>query len=154
MKYFLPVFLIIFLTACAQKNTSFSKSKEPIYFQHLKYTKVSKVLKGEDVKTVVNATYLNSADHKKYNKGTQNFLICVYYTDDKDIAGYSFSLNGHDPLSITEIKKNDPLYKNIAMRNSWAKYYLYSFKDIKEKNLTLVFNDLNSDNLKFSFIKE
>lgn len=154
IKYIFPLFLLLFLTGCGQKNSTFS-NKEPIYFQHLKYTKVSKILEDEDVKTVVKVTYLNSADPDKYDNEKQNFIISVYYTNEKDIVNYSFHLNEQQPLSIREIKQNDPIYKNIAMRNDWAEYYLFTFEDIEERgSFLLVFKDRHEETLNFSFKKE
>lgn len=156
MRYFLAAVLLVFITGCSQKENKLTNGKEPIYAQHLKYSKVLKVMEGEDVKLLVTATYLNSVEEKRDN-GKQNFIVSVYYTlgEKKD---YEFSLNESAPILKRKIEKDESLYKNIAMRNNWIDYYLYSFDDIEDidlenRNLKLTFSD-GTDSLTFSFKKE
>ncbi len=171
MRYFLAAILLLFLTGCSEKANKLTNGKEPIYAQHLKYTKVLKVMEEEDVKILATATYLNSVE-EKWDNGKQNFIVSVYYPMGK-AREYTFTLNDAAPVSVAKIEKEQQLYKNIAMRNDWIDYYLYSFENIEKikifkdieneenpeeinintKSLKLVFRD-ETDSLTFSFIKE
>ncbi len=168
MRYLLIAVLAVFITGCSQKENKLTNGKEPIYAQHLKYTKVLKVMEGEDVKILATATYLNSVQ-KKWDDGKQNFVVSVYYPMGEP-KEFKFSLNETDPLSIRKIEKEEQLYKNIAMRNNWIDYYLYSFEspreieifedseneekpDFNSKSLKLTFSD-DTDSLNFRFKTE
>ncbi len=132
--------ILISFTACNQSATSVFK-KDPIYAQNIQYTKILKVIdKDKRVDVVVNITYLNSTNNKKYNDGKQNFLVGIY-SDIDNANEYTLSLNNTKSISISKIDKSHYLYKNIAFRNNWATYYIYTFNDIKNNNLVLTYNN-------------
>jgi hypothetical protein len=154
-KYILASSLIVvtsLFTACSQSASSVL-NKDPIYAQNLQYTKVGKIINSGEVQAIVNVTYLNSVDAKKYNtNGTQNFIIGTYVVDDK-YNSYSLKMNGQTPTSKKEISKEDKLYENIAYRNHWGKYHFVTFNDTKDDNITINYSNKNNTTT-LTFIKE
>jgi len=148
----ITLFLLISLSisGCSQSATSVF-NKDDIYAQNLQYTKVNKVIINNEVTAILNATYLNSVNSKKWDNDSQNFILSVYNTiDDKK---YTITLNDKEAQEIVILDKNSSLYKNIAYRNNWAVYKLYTFK--KEDNNTVelkAYNNFGSTTI--NFIKE
>lgn len=144
--------IVGFFTGCNQSATSVFK-KDPIYAQNLQYTKIGKLIVGDNVKALINITYLNSVDSSKWNNGKQNFLVGEYYTDGKD-DGYTLKMNEQTLIDINEVFKSDEIYKNIAFRNNWATYSVVSYDDTDSTTLTLIYSDFQNNKTSLSFIKE
>lgn len=143
---------VTIFTACNQSATSVLK-KDPIYAQNLQYTKIGKIIENKEVKALVNITYLNSVEPKKYNNGKQHFLVGTYTTNDFN-EGYTLKMNGQALENIEEVDRNSEIYKNIAFRNGWSKYQIISYNDTKETTISLFYSDLNNNGTIVTFIKE
>jgi len=146
----LIILLISLITGCSQSATSVF-DRDPIYAQNLQYTKVGKIIVEDDVKALVNITYLNSVESEKYNNGKQNFIVGTYITDKTD-EKYTLTMNGKSYIKIEDIKKSDKIYENIALRNHWATYSIMTFHDTS--NITLLYSDTKGNNTTLSFVKE
>lgn len=153
MKSLFFVFVVVFFTACSQSATSVFK-KDPIYAQNLQYTKVAKVVKDDEVKVILNVTYLNSVDTSKWDNKKQNFLISVYETNSVESNEHNLTLEKKTYISKKEIEKSSELYKNIALKNKWAKYFTYSFEDIEGEKVNLIYTHPKFGAKTISFEKE
>lgn len=155
---------------CSKKSTVFEGKyqKSNQYFKYLQNVQIKKLLNdkedGKYVKATVWVAYLNSIENNyspndlKNDPKLENFLISVYYSDQNDDLGYSFSLNDTTFESITKLEKNDPRLKDLALHNKWADYYLYKFKKVDDMKsgsvLNLKFNpNQDKNSLNFKFIK-
>ncbi|MEA3383071.1 MAG: hypothetical protein U9Q20_00150 [Campylobacterota bacterium] len=154
MKNVFFIILISFiLIGCNQSATSVFK-KDPIYAQNLQYTKLIKVLnKDQEIEAIVNITYLNSVNSKKYNNNSQNFLVGIY-KEDLNTTNYMLTMNELLNVNIKAIDKDSVEYKNIAFKNNWAEYYIYTFVDLETKVLTLKYFNPNVGKGSVSFEKE
>jgi hypothetical protein len=137
---------------CSQSATSVFK-KDPIYAQHIQYTKILKVVSQNNVDAIFNITYLNSVEPSNWDNDKQNFLIGEYYSDENN-KDYRLTMNNEDVLFSKDIDKNSKLYKNIALKNRWATYSIVTFNDIDDKTLTLTYTNPADKNSSISFIKE
>ena len=144
---------ISFFIGCNQSATSVFK-KDPIYGQNVQYTKILKVInKKNNVEAIANITYLNSVNNSKYNNGKQNFLVGIY-TDENNSTNYTLTLNNAKYIDTKEITKQNPIYKNIAFRNNWANYFIYTFENTKQKSLELKYSNSKVGFSSVSFVKE
>ena len=141
------------LLGCSQSATSVF-SKDPIYAQNIQYSKIIKSVENENINAIFNITYLNSVDKSIWNNDKQNFLIGTYFFDSNE-TNFQLYLNDKKQVSTKKVSKNDPLYKNIAFRNSWANYNIVSFEDIENiKNLTITYTHPKYKTISTSFLKE
>lgn len=152
MKYLSLLIFILILSGCSRSASSVFK-KDPQFSQNLQYTKIGKIVKEDEVNAIINVTYLNSA-YKEYNDENQNFLVSVYIPDEKkkDLGYFRFDKKEH--ISKKEILKTDDMYKNIALKNRWANYFIYSFKDNKKDEISLQYIHPEYGTKSFSFKKE
>ena len=150
---FTVISILLLFTACAKKESIVDKQnqKSSTYFKYLENIKIKKVLENKYVKTTVWVADLKQIDPLKFDNLNENFLISVFYGDEQNNKGYDISLNDQKPLNIEKIDKNDPLLKDLALKNSWADYYIYSFKKQNLKEAVLKFTDENNDSLEFIF---
>jgi muconolactone delta-isomerase len=146
------IIVVSLFYGCSQSATSVFK-KEPIYAQNLQYTRIGKLIIKDEVKALINVTYLNSVDSTKWNNGSQNFLVGTYIPS-KTKENYTLRLNGKENNKSIEIKKSHKMYKNIAFRNHWATYNILSFDDTEEKIIKLIYSDLKDNSITITFIKE
>jgi len=153
IKNLIFILLIVIFTGCSLKPIKNVAKKDPIYAQNLQYTKVAKLIDKDIVTTIINVTYLNSVDKKVWSKGLQNFIVGIYFTENKDVK-YEMFLNGKKPIKIEPILKDNILYKNIAFKNKWAKYYLVRFNDIKKDKLNFTYKEQNKKDTIIVFDKE
>jgi len=142
----------LILAGCSQSATSVF-DKDPIYAQNVHYSKVIKSIEKDNVNAIFNITYLNSVDSSKWDNETQNFLIGTY-TFDNNESSFNLTLNEQTQIKSKEITKKDPLYKNIAFRNSWAKYKIVTFNDDDNKTITIKYTHPTFNTITTTFIKE
>lgn len=140
------------LLGCSQSATSVFDT-DPIYGQHVQYSKVIKSISDDNVNAIFNITYLNSVDDSKWDNKTQNFLIGSY-TFDNDINDFNITMNDKSQLSSKDISKTDPIYKNIAFKNGWAKYQIITFPDDDNQVLTIKYIHPKFNLIQTTFEKE
>lgn len=146
------VAITLLFTACNQSATSVL-NKVPIFGQNLQYTKVGKIVVNKEVEALINITYLNSVDSKTWDNGKQNFLVGTYIVVNNP-KKYSITMNKKQKIATNKVPQNDPIFKNIALKNNWADYKIITFDDIDKTKLELVFQDSFDNNTTISFIKE
>jgi len=144
--------LTLTISGCNQSATSVLE-KDPIFGQNMQYTKVGKIIKNNDVKALINITYLNSVDSKTWDNGKQNFLVGTYIAEDTN-TNYTLTLNEFSPISIDKVPKDNKTFQNIALHNKWAKYTITTFDDVEDKKLTLVYRNNIDNNATIVFTKE
>lgn len=155
-NYFILIFFILFYSGCNQSATSVFK-KDPLYGQYLQYTKIEKIIKHKDeVDSLFNITYLNSANKKLYNdKNNQCFLIGLYDNHESNITNYSITLDDKNPIKISKIDINSEDSKLVPLKNRWANYYIINFNQVLEDLLVLKIKQISTNKeLKVNFIKE
>ena len=130
------ILVIFFTSGCT--SAAFVTKKNELYAQQVQYTKVNKIIMNDKIKAIFNATYLNAASSNKWNNSKQNFLVTFYQTNTR--YNYKITLNDKDPISIKDITKDDKIYANIALRNSWSKYKIISFANTDDLILNLKAN--------------
>jgi len=151
-KNILIVGLTSLFIGCSQSATSVL-NKDPIYAQNIKYSKVIKSIEGETVNALFNITYLNSTNPKEWNNKKQNFLIGSYVFDNKE-SDFELSLNDKKNISSISVTKKNPMYKNIALRNDWAKYKIVTFNDDQNSTLTIKYTHPTFKTVSTTFTKE
>ena len=136
-KTFILLFLIPFLfLSCTAKNIDLL-GKDSVYNQGSEYTKLKTIIKDNDVKGILNITYLNPSYPKKFDNDYNEFLVGIYL--DEFTNNYNMYLNKVKYISKKLVDKNTKLYKNIPVFNPHAKYYIFKFKKDKEKEALLEF---------------
>jgi hypothetical protein len=139
------------LYGCSQSATSVF-NKDPIYAQNIQYTKIAKVIQDNNVVAIFNITYLNSTS-SKWNNNKQNFLIGLYCFN-KDNNDFDIMMNDQNATEIQTIGPTDPLYKNIAFKNHWATYKVFTFEDSDDLTLVLKITNPKFQDIAISFQKE
>lgn len=140
------------LTGCSQSATSVF-NKNASYGQNIQYSQVIKSIEKENVNAIFNITYLNSVNTEKWDNNKQNFLIGTYVFDN-DEKDFKLTLNGKKEIASYVIDKENPMYKNIAFRNSWATYKVVSFDNIDNSNLTIKYTHPTFDTITATFLRE
>jgi hypothetical protein len=156
MNYIKKNILILGFTSlfigCSQSATSVFK-KDAIYAQNIQYSKVIKSIEKENINGLFNITYLNSVDREIWNNDKQNFLIGVYVFDNEE-SDFKISMNNKQSISSRAVKKDDPIYKNIAFRNDWAKYKIITFDNDQNSSLTIQYTHPTFKTISATFTKE
>jgi len=129
--------LILSLTfvSCTTKKIDLL-SKDTLYKQGLEYTKIKTIIKDNDVKGVLNITYLNPSYPNEFDNEYNEFLVGIYLDEFK--KNYKLYLNDKRNFSQKLLDKNNKLYQNIPAFNPHSLYYIVKFK--KEKSSKLIFN--------------
>ncbi len=144
-NYLLLVFFTIFtLNSCTAKNIDLL-SDDSLYKLGLENTKVKVVLYKDNVEGVLNITYLNPTDPKKYDKKYNVFLTGIYLNDKNE--KYNITLNNKKYLSKELLDKSSSLYKNIPSFNPYSKYYIMKFEKDKSKKLIFKLNYKDSNTI-------
>jgi hypothetical protein len=146
------------LIGCSSTTALKHFDKSEIEAKTMQYTKKADVIVNKEQKALLWGTYLNNTDIKEFNSKDEVFVTSIYFVDSKtqdmNENGYSFTLNGEKPKSVEEISANDKIYKNILSKNTWGKYYLVKFDQIKESyNLRLTLSNINSNSAELNFEK-
>jgi len=146
------------LIGCSSTTALKHFNKSEIEAKAMQYTKKADVIVNKEQKALLWGTYLNNTDIKEFDSKDEIFVTSIYFIEakDQDINEnkYSFSLNGQKPKSIEELPNDNEKYKGLLTKNSWGKYYLLKFDEVKDTyNLTLSLADKNSNSAKLNFEK-
>ena len=142
---------IVFLNGCQSAMSVFYKTDSQ-YEKGLQYTKVKSIVYKNKTKAIINATYLNSIN-KQWDNKYQNFLIGIYIVEDNEKENtkyinntqYILTMNNQKIIKNILLAKEDKLYKNVPLKNPWARYYIVSFlKTNPNVNKTLTLKYSNS----------
>lgn len=135
MKFFIPIFIVLFFSSCSNKNAfdDFSMAKH----QELSVSSLKRVKIVKNLKTIgaFNAIYLNEVYPDKYNI-EEYFFVYIYLKENDDKL--KLSLNNHLPIKIKELASKNRFTDLSSSENNWNKYYLVSFATTgKSLNLKL-----------------
>jgi len=145
MRNFLLIALVlIFFSACTQKNSAFRYfDKGDLEANATRYTKKIDIVKDTQVDVIMMATYLNGFTQEKDLK-EDSFLLYVYFSgkEEQDFIknGYEILLNGKSPKSVEKLERDDKKYSVLMLKNFWGNYYLVQFDNqelVSRLNLTL-----------------
>lgn len=150
--------LITTLVGCSSTTALKHFDKNELEVKALQYTKNADLIINNEQKVLLWGTYLNNIDIKRFNSKDESFLVSIYFVNqenqDLNKNVYSFTLNEQKAQSVEEIKITDKKYKDILFKNTWGKYYLIKFDNIKNNyKLTLSLNDLKNNSAKLNFEK-
>lgn len=153
----LSILSTIFI-GCSSTTALKHFDKSEIETKAMQYTKKADVIINNEQKVLLWATYLNNTNIKEFESKDEVFITSLYFveSDTQDIKenGYSFLLNEQKTKSIEEISPNDKLYKEILSKNTWGKYYLVKFHQLKHsEKLTLTLSNDSANSAKLVFVK-
>lgn len=158
-KFFSTLFVAILMSGCSQSALSVF-GEDAIYQKGLEYTEVGEVVQSFETRAIINATYLNSTDPKKWNNGMENFLLGIYIVNDNedeekrylDNDKYVLLLDGKKAKKINILDTTSYLADHIPLKNPHAKYYIVSFENSSKKNLNLEYKSISSGKVSLNFV--
>jgi uncharacterized protein YceK len=141
-RFYYFTIILLLLSGCQSAMSVFDKSNTQ-YERGLQHTKVKSIIYKDETKAIINITYLNSMDNDNWDDKFQNFLVGIYISQDNEIENtkflhnnrYILTMNGEKYIKSNPDIKRYRFFKNIPLKNPWARYYIVSFEDIKEKNI-------------------
>ena len=155
------LFLLIipfFFISCGPKNNAFKYfEKDEIATKGVQYTKKTDILKNKEVEVIFWATYLNKIDKEISKSNEDLFLVSLYFADkeSQDIFenGYSFLLNGIEPISTQKVEKDNENFNSLMLKNNWGNYYLVKFTAQNNSNLALKLKNESVSSAQLNFEK-
>ena len=146
--FFASAFLSTFLfVGCTPPMATTHFQKSSLYSNALQYTKKADIIFQNDVKVMMNITYLNEVN-SKWDDEHENFIVGIYVVEDENSKSEDFLSNPDFQLTLNErtyvskelLAKDHEMQGNIPLYNVWAKYYVVTFdknSDDKDLNLNL-----------------
>ncbi|RXJ60102.1 hypothetical protein [Candidatus Marinarcus aquaticus] len=162
--FFLFTLVISFIfTGCTEHLATRYFDKSSLYSSALQYTKKADIVYEDEVKVMMNVTYLNAVN-KMWDDEFENFIIGIYIVDntkqeiDNSLEDLSFflSLNGRNYVSLEKLTPEHVMYNNLPLMNQWASYYVVKFDQDENDKGTLKANYYdtsdfnNSEEIKFT----
>jgi len=159
---FISLVLSVFFLGCSSKSALSVFGDDILYERGLEYTQVDDIINSFETKAIINATYLNSTDPKKWDNKYQNFLVGIYIVNDNDKKEnqflnnkkYILTLNDQNISKSYELKSTNYLWDHIPVKNPHAKYYIVSFKKDNSKELKLMYKNATYKPVILSFVAE
>lgn len=153
----LSILSTIFI-GCSSTTALKHFDKSEIEAKAMQYTKKADVIINKEQKVLLWGTYLNNTDIEEFKSKDEVFITSVYFvesqTQDINKNGYSFILNEQKPKSIEEISVDDKTYKDLLSKNTWGKYYLVKFEQVKNSDkLDFSLTNTKSNSAKLTFEK-
>jgi len=137
---------IALLVGCTSKEEqalmqAFETNKS--YHKQLLKTEKTQLYDGNITKVMLTATYMNEQNADKEYKPDEVFVVGIYLEESEGVSfedeGYSLTLNGNAPKSISILEEGDPLLKNISFVSEWNYFYLMTFPHVSSKSFKLIF---------------
>jgi hypothetical protein len=148
------IFVFVFFMGCS-KTAMEMFSEDGVYQKGLEHTQVGDIVQSLETKAILNATYLNLVDEKKWSNENHNFLVGIYiangdreFIENKD---YNLKLNGNTYISAKEVLKTDNIYQHIPLKNPHAKYYFVTFNKDKQESLQLTYSNKTTGEVSLNF---
>lgn len=155
MKKLFFLFLVgtmLLLTGCSSHSATRYFEKSSLYSHALPYTKKSDIIFKNELKIMMNVTYLNPVD-EKWDNEFENFIVGVYIVDtasqdnpiDLEDLSFFLSLNERNYVNIEKLTVKHPMFGHLPLMNQWANYYVVKFdkssKDIATLKVHTVSNE-------------
>ena len=130
-------------TSKEEKALMQAYEKHKSYHKQLQKTEKIQLYDGNITQVMLTATYINEQTADKEYKPDEVFVVGIYLEESEGVsfeqAGYSLTLNGNVPKSITDLKEGDPLLKDISFVSDWSYFYLITFPHVSNKSFKLIF---------------
>jgi hypothetical protein len=131
MKFkILSILIISFLfIGCSQKINNYAKSTDILHEQSLTQTQKTVLKKGLITKMFFVTTYISQIEHNRIilDEKLEQFIVSAYVPSGEDKTKYGqllFRINGKEPISVNELKKDDELLTILPAANPWSRYYI------------------------------
>ena len=152
------VFIVLFFVGCGTSNRHVSLNNSSFNLNTLQNTKKQDFIFNEKVKALFFVTYLNDSSNDLKSEKKEYFLLGAYLPDEEEQdmfkQSYTITLNGQEINKTKLVDKNNQLFKSIALKNQWTKYYILQFSSIKDVyDLNIKVSHLLYGNLIFKFVK-
>jgi hypothetical protein len=173
IRVWLLAVVLILLAGCVSKEEQqMERSFEKVIDkgEQLQKTEKIKIVKNNEVKILLTATYLNGAEslEDEKNRVREKFIIGLYQAGDMNSTGLlnadqNLTINlqypktdkkltklekakrqkGIDrlPLKVQKLSLSDPKLKSVPMVNSWGDYYYVEFPHSKQKQFFLTYQN-------------
>lgn len=144
----IAVALILGLGGCGSKNAFEMFGMDSAHEKAVEQMRTGTIVKSFETKAIVSSVYLNPIHPEEYRDG--EYFIGAFYFEKRnldvkkwDLAafGYTLTLNGNAPVSMEELKENDPRRTLIPIQNRWNKYYLIRFDPVTADSLALLLSN-------------
>ena len=164
MRYFLHVMLFVLVSTifggCTRTNAFTKFHLSPIQERADSSLRSSKLSNCNENIGIVSSIYLNEVDLKKYN-GMEYFYIELYTKDGETLYDPNLleekkmhiKLNGHDPIKIAKLDKENSFKTLMPFDNQWNQYYLVAFQKSESEKLSLKLEDGRFDSLPLEYQK-
>jgi hypothetical protein len=129
---YITILIITIFTSCSKKSLNII-SNDSLYEKGLEYTNVSTLVYKDEVKAIINTTYLNPTNPTQYDDDFHQVLFGIYISNDntnqalKD-KNYSLSLNNITQYNKIILTNDDKLFHKIPLKNPYSTYYIVRFK--------------------------
>lgn len=144
----IAVALLLGLGGCASKNAFEMFEMDAAHEKSVEQLRTGTIVQSFETKAIVSSVYLNPIHPQTYTDG--EYFIGAFYFDKRnldvkkwDLAsfGYTLTLNGKAPVSMEELKENDPRRTLIPIQNRWNRYYLIRFEPVTAESLKLLLSN-------------
>ncbi|MDY0364416.1 MAG: hypothetical protein RBQ81_00995 [Arcobacteraceae bacterium] len=134
--YIISFGVLLFFSACYDKNSSKSIVSDSVYSTALQYTQKADLVINLETKAIFIATYLNHIP--QYNDENHNFIVGVYIPDSFYHQKYNYTIYSDDELlKLTLLSDEDRNSFHIPLENKWAKYYKVHIAKKEQNSITL-----------------
>ncbi len=137
---------IALLAGCTSKEEKAlmqAYEKNRSYHKQLLKTEKTQLYDGNITKAMLTATYINEQSTDKEYKPDEVFIVGISLEKSEGVSfeeeGYSLTINGNAPKSISILKEGDPLLKDISFVSEWNYFYLVTFSHSSGKSFKLIF---------------
>ncbi len=134
------------LAGCTSKEEKVlmqAYEKNRAYHKQLLKTEKIQLYDGNITQAMLTATYINGQTIDKEYKPDEVFVVGISLEESEGVsfeeAGYSLTLNGNAPKSISVLNEGDPMLKDISFVSEWSYFYLVTFPHVSKKSFKLIF---------------
>jgi len=107
----------------------------------------TKIKKGDLVKGIMTAVYLNKVHPKLYNNG--EYFYISFYVEDQN-QSLDFFLNEIPAIMVEELERKNEFTELTSFKAEWQKYYLVGFKKQDNVlNISVQSDQFSAESLKF-----
>lgn len=146
--------ITLLFTGCTPPSATRYFEKSSLYSSALQYTKKADIIFENELKVMMNVTYLNAVD-KRWDNEYENFIVGVYTVDstaednniDLDDLSFFLSLNERNYVGIEKFSVKHPMFGHLPLMNTWANYYVVKF-DKSDDDTSLKVDGFTTDQAK------
>ena len=161
MRYALALLSLLLLVGCSSKQPDQKAQTDKLLNFGMTQSKKIEILENAtNAKTYVTITYLQPLKHDIVDKEKEQFVVGIYYMtgvselSKTTLRNFTINSKANADIRVVPLSSDSTLLKLVSSSNPWSDYLLIETAKIDEIDMTIGFENGQSQRVSVAFRKD